>query len=58
VLANSAELSGKLLLAPGSLSGGASSTMLPAPAAMSPAQFEIQVVRMSAQASLLASQQL
>ena len=49
---------GKLLLAPGSRSGGGSSSTPAAAAPAAPAQFEIQVVRMSAHASVLASQQL
>jgi hypothetical protein len=49
----------KLLLAPGSRSGGAlSTTPVVPPLAVAPAQAEIQVVRMSPQAAGLASQQL
>ncbi len=59
VVANSAGDAGKLLLAPGSMIGGAlSTTPVVPPPAVAPAQAVIHVVRMSAQASLLASQQL
>ena len=57
MLAKRSGASGKVLLAPGSRSGGAFSST-PPPASAAPAQFEIHVVRMSAQASVLASQQL
>ncbi len=57
--ANNAGDDGKLLLAPGSLITGAlSATPCTPPPAVAPAHAEIHVVRMSAQASLLASQQL
>ena len=58
VLANREGASGNDLLAPGSRSAGGLSSTPAALAPVAPAQFEIQVVRMSAQASVLASQQL
>ena len=55
---NSPGSAGKLLLAPGSRNGGAFSSTVEVPPAAAPAQLLIQVVRMSAQAAALASQQL
>src|SRR5262249_7318466 len=49
---------GKVLVLPTDLSGGACNLICVAPAATPPAQFLIQVVRMSAQACGLESQQL
>ncbi len=58
VVANRSGAVGKLLLAPASRIGGAFSSTPALPLPVLPAQAAIQVVRMSAQAAVLASQQL